>query len=153
MRATLILAAAAALLATSLPSAHADSSYEIINDASYYWDQWTRYRSIPSGCYRQDWQKPNFYVCSSRRYANRYDTQQAFWELQRRYGNVRVNSRRNDWNVFNHNDVSDHADFWTIEYGYGCFQPGNDRLNEYCFLIAVQNDRRGWEESAPATTK
>ncbi len=143
MRATLFLAAAAALLSTSVPSAQAGDVSNIVQSAEYYWRYYDRYRVVPSGCYRQSWDKPWFFVCSSRLSASQGEAKDAHRELERRFNDVRVNSRKRDWDVFDHNEVRESADFWTLEHGEGCSRPGDDKKWNVCLVIAVGNEKKG----------
>lgn len=131
---------AATLLSASV--ARAGDVANIVNTAEYFWRFWDRYQVVPTGCYRQSFDKPFFFVCNSRLSASKDETQDAFRRLERQFDQVRVNSRRRDWDVFDHNAVHDNADFWTLEHGPGCDRPGLDDRSRYCFVIAVDNERR-----------
>jgi hypothetical protein len=113
----------------------------IIETATHYWRYWAKYSSVPSGCYRQTWKKPNFYVCATRLSASTREVKEAFEGLDREFDHVRVNSRKSDWEVFDHDSVSDRAAFWTLELGEGCSRPGDDGPEQVCLAIAIDNER------------
>ena len=122
--------------------ARAGDVENIVSTAEYYWRFWDRNQIVPSGCVRQSFDKPFFFVCASRLSANRSETREAFERLERRFDHVRVNSRQRDWDVFDHNAVNERAAFWTLEHGQGCDRPGLDERSRYCFVIAVDNEQR-----------
>jgi hypothetical protein len=113
----------------------------IIETAEYHWRSWERYRRVPSGCYRQSWEKPNFYVCAARLSASRHEVKEAFERLGRTFDHVRVNSRNGAGEVFDHDAVSDRAAFWTLELGEGCSRPGDGGSEHVCLAIAIDNAR------------
>ena len=76
----------------------------IVQTAEYYWRYWERYRRVPSGCFRQAWKEPNFFVCAGRLSASRDEVKEAFERLGREFDHVRVNSRLRDGEVFQHDE-------------------------------------------------
>jgi hypothetical protein len=113
----------------------------IVETAEYLWRQWERYRRVPSGCHRRNWEEPNFYVCAARLSASKREVKEAFEGLGRKFDHVRVNSRNREWEVFAHDAVSDKAAFWTLELGEGCSRPGDAGPEQVCLAIAIDNER------------
>src|SRR5262245_34842869 len=115
---------------------------EIVRTCEYYWRNWERYKQIPSGCYRQSGEKPNFYVCPAQLNANKDEVVQAYERLDAIFSSVRVHSRKRDWAVIDHDAVRGDAAFWTLEHGAGGSEPTTiDDPSKACLAIAIQNER------------